>query len=291
MAHRISKLPRLRSVMFAVAAALAAHTSASAQVVVTDMLAVGDWQMDGGSLNTLFSVYPSSNPVDVLDFQNTINSSVGLHTYGNTSGNFGSRSSGSGVYNVAGWFAIAMSIENTSAIAQQATFSFYITPGQVSTAYAGLSAGQFVGAGLFFDIQRNAVSKWSSGFSLYSDSTGNTPTQTGVNLYTGSERFYGIAGGNYAVDLGVIGAGETISLSYTLDTFARGNAVTGSGVMVPEQTFVVPDQWVDFCGNECGYGYGNLGELVPGEIVTVPAHELPGHAGQLARLIGRSFHD
>ncbi len=63
-------------------------------------------------------------------------SSAVLHSYGSTSGDFGSRSSGFGVYQVNGGFKLVESITNSSAVAQSATFSFAITPGLLSNTIA-----------------------------------------------------------------------------------------------------------------------------------------------------------
>jgi hypothetical protein len=280
--------------MLAIATVWAMPIGVSAQTEA--MQARASWQIDGGTVNAWDDTYTAAGggrgSVDVLDFRYETNGDIGLHSYGDTSGSFGSRSSGSGIYNVKSGFTIALSIENTSAIARNATFSFYITPGQVSNAFTSLTGAQSVEAGLVFDLQRDGVTKWGSSASLTSDAGGTVFTASGANLYTGSGRFYSIAGGSYEVDLGVIGAGQTANLTYSLDTWAKGNAPAGPDVLVPEQTYVVPDQWVDFCGVECGYGYGYggyFGQLQPGDIVTIPEHTLPGMPGSSHASSGDPF--
>ncbi|MBL8349028.1 MAG: PEP-CTERM sorting domain-containing protein [Burkholderiaceae bacterium] len=294
LAFQLYELPRLRAVMLAVGAAFLMPVGVSAQTVES-MQARASWQIDGGAVTAWTDDYTRTgggrDPVDVLYFGYEPNGEVGLHSYGSTSGSFGSRSSGSGIYDVSGGFTIALSIQNTSATARNASFSFYITPGQVSNAFTSLSGTQFVESGLRFDLRRDGGAVWGSNANLRSDAGGTVFSHGGADLYAGSGRFYSIAGGSYEVDLGVIGAGQTVALTYSLDTWARGNAPTGPDTLVPEQTFIVPDQWVDFCGRECGYGYGGYGygQLVPGQTVTIPAHVVPGMPGSSHASSGDPF--
>lgn len=295
-AVRPIRYPRLRVVMLAIGAALALHGGARAQTVES-MQARASWQIDGGAVTAWTDGYTRTgggrDPVDVLYFGYETNGEVGLHSYGSTAGSFGSRSSGSGIYDVSGGFTIALSIQNTSAAARNASFSFYITPGQVSNAFTSFSGSQFVESGLSFDLRRDGNAVWGSGGKLRSDASGTSFTTSGADLYAGSGRFYSIAGGSYEVDLGVIGAGQTVALTYSLDTWARGIAPQGPDTLVPEQTFVVPDQWVDFCGRGCGYGgygYGGFpGSWVPGQTVTIPAHVVPGMPGSSHASSGDPF--
>ena len=163
---------------------------------------------------------------------------------------------------------------NATAVAQHAMFNFYITPGLLQNdVRSDLStSGRYVAAGIQFDIKRNGSSIWASGATLRTDNTGTNYTQTGTNIYTQTgARTYGIGGGHYQVDLGVINAGESIALQYDLSTFANGNApgagyytVPSQTVSVPEQTIFHPEhtynQWVSDGGyGGYGGGYGGYG--------------------------------
>jgi hypothetical protein len=267
----------------AVAVALVfGSVSAHAGVTVDSIVATGSYQLGSDAIVNLLS---SGSPnVDVLDFSNSGLNSAGLHSYGSDSGNFGSRSSGSGVYNVNGMFRISETITNSSAIAQNATFNFFITPGLISNEIgSALTGSNQVSAGLNFDIKRNGSSIWGSSATLTSNAGGTTYTTTGdAGLYSGAGTYYSVAGASRSVDLGVINAGQSITLSYEMSSFANGLSVAGPDRFVPEVTYHVPGQWVDSCWGECGYGDGGYGgpmiEYIAAHDVTVPAYTVPGVA-------------
>ena len=246
-------------------------------------------------------------------------SGAGLHSYGSTTGQFGSRSSGYGVYDVTGGFSLGLTITNSAAIAQRATFSFYITPGLLSNDLGGytglgdvltfqlldngcggdcvlpgagdrppmpgsaplfappaaaLSGNQFVESGISFDIRKDGSSVWNSSATLRTDAaTGTQFSRTGVDLYCGSGSFRSIAGGAYAVDLGTLAAGQSITLTYDLKTHARGDAAAANAdlVTLPGREIVVPDQWIEACV-DCDQ---NGPQLLPGETVLVPGRNAP----------------
>ena len=261
----------------AVAVALVfGSVSAHAGVTVDSIVATGSYQLGSDAIVNLLS---SGSPnVDVLDFSNSGLNSAGLHSYGSDSGNFGSRSSGSGVYNVNGMFRISETITNTSAIAQNATFNFFVTPGLISNEIgSALTGSNQVSAGLNFDIKRNGSSIWGSSATLTSNAGGTTYTTTGdAGLYSGAGTYYSVAGASRSVDLGVINAGQSITLSYEMSSFANGVSVAGPDRFVPETTYHVPGQWVEPCW-ECGYG-GSVSQYVEAHDVTVPAYTVLGTA-------------
>jgi len=268
----------------AVAATLAVLGPA-ALAQVTSMVASGGYALDGGPATTLSSVYPGSNPVDVLSFPTagSTTSSAGLHSYGSIDGNFGSRSSGFGVYKVDGGFKLVELITNSSAVATSASFTFSITPGLLAnTIGSSLGAGQYVEAGLKFDLKVNSNSVWNSAATLHSDSGGTAFSSSGdTSIYAGAGSYYNVLGVSRSVDLGVINAGETIELSYELTTFANGVSAAGPDRVVPPTTFIVPDGWYVYsqCGYGYGYGYGgDCGYLPPGTVVDVPGYTVPGTA-------------
>jgi hypothetical protein len=284
MSRSIIRQPVMHAMALAVTLTLA---SPLVQAEVTSMLATGSYTLGSDLTVSLSDSIAFNDPVNVIDFPSSYPNSAVLHSYGSTTGNFGSRSSGLGVYDVTGSFRIEEKITNTSAIAKAATFSFFITPGLLSNNIGSpLTGTDFVSSGLSFDVRRNGSTVWGSGASLTSTASGTIFSATGdSSLYAGSGTYYSINGVSKSVDLGVINAGESITLSYELDTFAKGNSLSGDKRVVPETTYDVPGQWVtETCsgyGGYGGYGYGlvaacdpNTPTFVPGYTVTVPSYTI-----------------
>ncbi|MBI3348345.1 MAG: PEP-CTERM sorting domain-containing protein [Burkholderiales bacterium] len=268
----------LHRLSLAVALACFAWSAHAQTLVDTQLSATGSYRLDTDPHVDLFSG-PSSYSVDVLSFPGSGSgpSSAVVHTYGSSYGDFGSRSSGLGSYNVDGHFSYATTILNDTGAAKFIKFRFNITPGVLSNEInSGLGGSDFVIAGLNFDIQRNGASVWHSNALLHSDAGGlGQFSYDGANLYGGTGLSRTIAGGSYEVDLGVLNAGESFNLQYDMGSFARGQSVSGSPVFVPEQRFTVPEQWVDYCGG-CGYGYGGYGHLEPAHEVVIPGYWTSG---------------
>ena len=276
--------PRRTLLWLALIASALAPTLTQAQT----MSASGTYSFGGSPLATLGpSVFPSNPNVDVLLFAGAGGNSVGMHTYGSLSGNFGSRSSGQGVYDVTGTYNITESISNPGAAPLAATMNFNITPGMLmNTLNSSTGAGEFVNAYINFDIRVNGSPVWGSNATLRTDSTGTSFSSSGTNLYSlSAPGYYTIAGGAFSANLGTIAAGGSISLSYTLSTATSGNSTGGAGIFVPEQTFHVPDQWVSECPPAVALKAAKQGaaadfvrfcdpvpRFVAGHDVVVPAH-------------------
>jgi PEP-CTERM motif len=285
--------PRLNAL--AVAAALCLlSAAASAGTVVTSMQATGSYALGSDAAVSLLDskTSPASGAsVDVLSFPFSGSNSAGLHSYGYTGGNFGSRSSGQGVYDVSGSFKIVMTISNTTLVAQTARFDFNITPGLLSNSIASpLIGSEFLNAAMKFDIRRNGTTLWGSAATLNSNAVGTSFSASGdTSLYVGSGAHYTVANVSKSIDLGVLNAGESIQLSYQLDSFAKGSSAAGIDRVVPDTEYYVPDQWVDECTISEGYGsapsaYGapcTFGTLIfiPGHTVKVPGYTVLGAAG------------
>lgn len=271
----------MRTLSVAVSLACAFGVAKAQSVDNIELLATGSYKL-GADAQVLLQSGPNSYAVDVLEFPSSGTDSAGLHSYGYSSGTFGSRSSGYGTYDVTGAFQFKARITNHDSQAQTIRFKFYITPGLLSNEVnAALTGAQFLEAGTSFNIAVNNTSVWSSSATLRSDASSLGQFSTaGVNLYTGAGLQRAIAGGNYEIDLGVLNAGQSLDMVYDLTTYAKGDSPAGAGIVVPEQVFIVPEQWVDFCGLECGYGYGGgYGNLVPGDTVTIPGYTTPGTPG------------
>lgn len=267
---------------------LAACVTLPATAQVSNLSANASQQLESGTATAFSSTLPN-DPVDVLDFSNATFSTSGIHTYGSSTGNFGSRSSGTGVYDVSGVFNITETISNNTASAVAAVMNFNITPGLLNNAItSALTGTDFVSASIAFNIQVDALSVWHSSATLSTTSSGTTFSSSGTNLYTlQSPTYYAINGGAYSVALGTIAANSSISLSYTLSTWASGQNQGGTPVTVPEQVIDVPAQFVDFCKQPPNQGAQPtgltmidgggpcLGTLEGGHFV-IPAHQEPG---------------
>lgn len=273
----------MRTLSVAVSLACAFGAAQAQSVDSIELLATGTYKLGGDPLVSLQSG-PDSYNVDVLEFPSSgpsFENSAGLHSYGNAYGTFGSRSSGYGTYDVTGAFQFKATIRNADDAARAIKFRFYITPGLLNNEVnAALTGTQFLEAGTSFNITVNNASVWSSSATLRSDASAlGQFSSTGVNLYTGAGLQRTIAGGNYEIDLGVLNAGQSLDLVYDLTTYAKGDSPAGAGVVIPEQVITVPEQWVDFCGLECGYGYGGYGELVDGNKLIIPGYTTEGNPG------------
>lgn len=295
MFHKRIRPPAIAAIAFAAALAVAGPAARAASNV-DSMLATGSYVLGDGTSGFISGSdarsYPGNNPVDVLMFPGFGINEAGLHSYGSTEGNFGSRSSGYGVYDVSGSFRIVETITNASAFAQTATFNFFITPGLLSnTIGSALTGNDFVTAGLKFDIKLNGNSIWDSSASLTTNAGGTGSLVTsGTNLYHGNTTdptYYTVGGVSQSIDLGVINAFQSVTLSYQLDTFARGSSSAGDPRVVGPTTYHVPDQWVTpGCSGYGygGYGYGGCivgagdGVLIPAHDVVVPGYTVPGSA-------------
>jgi PEP-CTERM motif len=256
---------------------------AAAQAQVTDMAASFRYTVGaGGAVEEGRSTLPR-NPVDAF-VQDTVGpNSAFTHSFGSTTGNFGSRSSGVGIYDVAGAFKIVQTVTNTSSEAQSAKFNFYISPGLLANnlGSAALKGDESIKAGLGFDVRRDGTQIWgSTGLLQTKVGSATAFSTTGDNsLYSGSGSQIVIRGVNKSVDLGVINAGESITLSYELTSFAQGHSSPSGERIVPEMTYTIPDTWVNVtCGGGYGYGggYGCIPgpQLRPGYTFTVPGYTI-----------------
>ncbi len=274
-----SRHPRLNA---SALAAVLALIGPSAWAQVSSMAATGSYSLDGAPVTTLLAAYPPNTYVDVIDFPGNGVSSAVLHSYGSVSGDFGSRSSGVGVYQISGGFKLVETVTNTSAVAQAATFTFSITPGMLQNDIgSALTGSQYVEAGLHFDLKQGAATVWDSSGSLRTDALGTTATFGGdTSLYAGGGTLYNVLGVTRDIDLGVINAGESIELSYELTTYANGVSAAGDDRYVPPTTFIVPEGWYVY--SQCGYGYGGYGYgcgyAPPGTVIEIPGYTVPGRA-------------
>ncbi len=295
-----------------------------AHAQVTYMRAAATKQLGASPAQTFEQVYDPANgmfsdPVDVLDFDFDMDgNNSGIHTYGSTTGDFGSRSSGTRVYAITGDYLIRQTFTNPFTTAQNVAFNFYINPGTIQNYAPGVLTGsEFVTAGIAFNIRRDGTSVFSSDATLTTNASGTTYVQNGENLYTpqpapagAPSTTYNINGGARTVSLGMLDGLASLTLEYTLSTFASGN-LPGRTFFVPAQTFVVPDHYIEFCCGG-GYGYGGYGcnlaaalvsnefggaavaandcaQFVPGTTVTIEEHFVDGAPGSSHASSGDPF--
>src|SRR4051812_26312734 len=106
MTHKRKRPPAIAAIAFA-AALVAASPAALAAVPGVTLDANGYYKLGTDTaVNLTDTLPPASGSVDVLEFPSSGTNSAGLHSYGSVDGNFGSRSSGYGVYDVTGSFRI-----------------------------------------------------------------------------------------------------------------------------------------------------------------------------------------
>jgi MYXO-CTERM domain-containing protein len=244
-----------------VAAALAAMATASVHaqsVVYTGLTATGKYRLNNDASAT--SVAPwldTATAKDVLEFGNAGPSAYGMHSYGGTDGTFGSRSSGNGVYDVTGSFTISLTLTNNSGTARSFGFDFYITPGYLNASELPYTGNQFTEAGVNFDItaskNNSAFASFNSAATVRADKDGVHFTPSGdTSLYGGTGASRTVVGGSRHLDLGVLNAGESLDLTYSLGSYAKGDAVFDAGLTIPGYTEVIPGHWVEYL--DCGYG-------------------------------------
>lgn len=264
---RQSRFLALAPMAAAAIVALAAPMSANALVVTyNSLLATGTYSMNGGPVVNVAPWLDTATEKDVLHFSSAGVSSVGMHSYGATTGGFGTRSSGAGVYDVTGSFSITLTITNDQSIAQAIKFDYYITPGSLNLVPFVYTGTQFAETGVAFAISTSDNrASWNSSATLRSDSGGTTYSETGTDIYGGSGESRTIEGGSRSLDLGVLNAGDSLSLTYKLNSAASGNAISGTTTTIPGWDEVIPAHWVEY--TDCGYGnegYGQLQRFVSG---------------------------
>ena len=242
----------------AVASAFTVVTPAAMAVTIQ---ATANYSIDGAPYAPVDSGVQTAGGVDILFGDGTYyGSNVFNHTYGDVSGNFGSRASVAGVSSLSGLFHYTDAITNNSGAAQSYMFNFHVVPGEVS-AYAGTSvAGDFAKAGYSIVIRLNGLSIWNSAYEVTSTSTATydpltgsyatvSTSSTGVNLGGAPDAlgYYSVPSYDGSIDLGAFAAGELFTLDYQLLAYAESNVTAGC-------------QWGatsgEFAGGEGRYGSG-----------------------------------
>lgn len=223
---------------------LLASISAPAWAVPITIEANASFQVDGGAATGDVAGPITTSSYASVDLFGTANGGAGsdvlYHSYGATDGNFGSRVSGNGTYNISSSFLYRDTVTNLAGVAQSYALDFTIAPGELSV-YAGqpLQAGQSLYAAYAIAVQITSLSGTShlfdSAADLSLDSSGLVFNDSGVTSLGGT-----LAGQQYAwhffsesLDLGTFASGESFTLDYYLTTTATGN-VGSCGALEPE---------------------------------------------------------
>lgn len=207
----------------------------------------------------------SGSSVDVLDYgpQGSNGSEYLTHVYGDSSGDFGSRasgtagtSSGTASWNITGDLTVTDQITNTAAYAQNYVMEFTLTGGQVTAETYG--TGDTTSAQLSIDISFGSTDVANADVSVSSSDGTATETQSGNILVDGSlldgsysDGEFSFPTETYDVALGMLGAGQTATLTYTLDTLATGTAAactatpggSGGGLTATSVVALTGDAW------------------------------------------------
>lgn len=264
MSHA-SPRPRITTPLIALPLAMLAFAPAAHALQIE---ATANWSYNGAAAGNDSDGPANSGYVDILgwnsDGSNTSNS-VFYHTYGDDSGNFGSRTSGTGNFDITGQYRFS---ETYVASGGAAAFNFHIIPGEL-TLYnsTGLSGTDQLTASYLLDIRLNGSTIWSSGATL--DQSGSTltftPSGTALASYTsGSYQFSWL---DYfgTIALGSFSAGTLLTIEYDLTTTAFGSLTcTGTSTPGGDGTRKDPDQPDATAGNGefdlCGGAIARIGD-------------------------------
>jgi hypothetical protein len=231
----------------AVASAFAAIAPTAMAVTIQ---ATANYTINGGANTLVDSGVATSGSVDISPYAGDYyTSTIFGHTYGDVSGNFGSRASVAGISSLSGLFHYTDAVTNNSGAAQSYMFNFHVVPGEVS-AYGGSNvAGDFAKAGYSIVIRLNGSSIWSSAYEVLSTSDGldgasvsTTSSGTGLGGAPDASGYYSVPSYDGSIDLGTFAAGDSFDLDYQLLSYAESN-LTGN----------------------CGYAMSSTGEFAGGE--------------------------
>ena len=174
-------------------------------------------------------------------------SSVFFHTYGFTGGStyFGARASGEGLDFFANTSSLySGSYTNTGGSAALLNFAFYVDSGSVGLFGVGVGS-----ANVRLQVRRNGSVVGQGDTLITQTLAGITCSETDIgalgdwaNCSSPSANSANGAGGGYAVNMGLVAAGETITIDYDIIATVSGQYVSGAA-----------------SSGNCYGGYGNEG--------------------------------
>lgn len=181
-----------------------------------------------GTAGTSYTFGPASDSSYISGSDNRsdgVGSSAYSSAWGNSYGTYRASASGGGTFDSQGKFNRALTVENTSAFATQYSLNVFIYYGGLGISnYAGVSGSGWTSYDL--DITKGSTNLFDSYAKL--DSTG-VLTQTGtvlngayVSMGSSYSQYYW-NGTNLTLDLGSLGAGQSMTINFDLVTTAHGD--------------------------------------------------------------------
>ena len=185
---------------------------------------------------------------------------------GNDSGWMYSRAGGQGSYfSHTSVVTQNVDLENDSGVDQNYNYSFAINFGSLSAYNSGFTNPlEFSTAGYEVAILVNNVSLWQSAFMLTNTmDTGAVGSGSGTSLsaYTAGHEYYSWPEYFGNLNLGLLGSGQSLTLSYSIKTFVAGNHTAscngyGTPTAVEETDMQLMAATII---EDCDNGYGNYG--------------------------------
>ena len=217
-------------------AVLSALTISSAHALAIKAEVSGS--VGGAAFTTDTDGPASSGSVDVLDsaVSSDSMSDVFYHTYGDDNGDFGSRVSGNGVFDITGIFTYSDTITNNSGTDQAYNFDFTVIPGELALSGSLPNSGESLFAEYQIDILVDGVSIWDSAASLSKTSGSsavfsNYGSQSLGGILSTTDAYTRYSWDEYidSVALATLAVGESIDFEYRLMSHATGNSDCYSG--------------------------------------------------------------
>lgn len=235
-------MPRVKLLSLLVAASCAGLTApafAAPEITLTAVYALGGAPVTDGltdadaQLNPSGTTFPSATGADYYLTKNDGSSGVFFHTYGFTGGStyFGARASGEGADFYAKTGALySGSFTNSGSSAVALNFGFNVDAGEVGLFGSGVGS-----ANLRLQIRRNGVAV-STGDTTITQTAGGTSCSESdlgalgswASCAAADSNFVEGFGGAYSVDMGLVAAGETITVEYDIISTVSGRYTGGA---------------------------------------------------------------
>jgi hypothetical protein len=222
------------------------------------LTAQGSITLPNGTRNYVDS--NDNNPVNIwgFPFDSASNSSGFIHSYSSVDGDFGSRASGQGFFNVNSFATFADRITNTGPSTANAVLNYSLNAGEALVSGLGSSSAQViitVKNGATVVGAANVVIATTNGIVSASGVTSTLPGFTAPAFNGGGSIGYLIPSQSGSINLGALTPGFSFDYSYTIQTIAIGTLDPGSYVQrtVQQCADYGPYREVTIPG---GYGYG-----------------------------------
>ena len=209
---------RLSALALAAAACLPAW---SAPVISADSAAAAF----DGTANVAGTPSTNTSPgyVNSITQSNQAQGTATGYAFANQFGAYAVNSSAEGKGNASAQAKLQYTLMNSSALAQSYTMSFYIYGGYLEAMTAfngpGLSGSESLSAGYTASIKAGSNTVFSSGATFTRTDGLTTLVKTGTELSnaSASASMYAWSGATYSIELGVLGAGESMDVLAQLD--------------------------------------------------------------------------